>query len=59
MLLDNRKGVEERTRQLFEVCKRRRMPIFTFVNKCDRAGEDPLKLISDVEADLGIALSSR
>jgi peptide chain release factor 3 len=54
MLLDNRRGVEERTRQLFEVCKRRRMPIFTFVNKCDRAGEDPLKLISDVEADLGI-----
>ena len=54
MLLDNRKGVEERTRQLFEVCKMRRTPIFTFVNKCDRAGEDPLKLVSDVEADLGI-----
>jgi len=54
MLLDNRRGVEERTRQLFEVCKRRRMPIFTFVNKCDRVGEDPLKLLSDVEADLGI-----
>jgi peptide chain release factor 3 len=36
------------------VCKRRRTPIFTFVNKCDRAGEDPLKLVSDVEADLGI-----
>ena len=54
MLLDNRKGVEERTRQLFEVCKRRRTPIFTFVNKCDRAGEDPLKLVGDVEADLGI-----
>lgn len=55
MLLDNRRGVEERTRQLFDVCKRRRIPIFTFVNKCDRVGEDPLKLISDVEADLGIA----
>ena len=55
MLLDNRRGVEERTRQLFDVCKRRRTPIFTFVNKCDRAGEDPLKLVSDVEADLGIA----
>ena len=54
MLLDNRKGVEERTRQLFAVCKRRRTPIFTFVNKCDRWGEDPLKLIGDVEADLGI-----
>src|SRR5687768_12071866 len=54
MLLDNRKGVEERTRQLFDVCKRRRMPIFTVVNKCDRVGEDPLKLVSDVEADLGL-----
>ncbi|MBC7895888.1 MAG: peptide chain release factor 3 [Cytophagaceae bacterium] len=54
MLLDNRKGVEERTRQLFAVCKRRRTPIFTFVNKCDRAGADPLELISDVENDLGI-----
>lgn len=54
MLLDNRKGVEERTRQLFDVCRRRRMPIFTVVNKCDRVGEDPLKLVSDVEAELGI-----
>jgi peptide chain release factor 3 len=54
MLLDNRRGVEDRTRQLFNVCKRRRTPIFTFVNKCDRVGEDPLKLISDVEADLEI-----
>jgi peptide chain release factor 3 len=54
MLLDNRKGVEERTRQLFAVCRRRRMPIFTVVNKCDRVGEDPLKLVSDVEADLGL-----
>src|SRR5690606_1410326 len=29
-------------------------PIFTFVNKCDRPGEDPLKLLDDVEAELGI-----
>ena len=54
MLLDNRRGVEERTRQLFAVCRRRRTPIFTFVNKCDRPGEDPLTLIGDVETDLGI-----
>jgi peptide chain release factor 3 len=54
MLLDNRKGVEEQTRKLFSVCKRRRLPIFTFVNKCDRYGESPLQLIDDVEADLGI-----
>ncbi len=56
MLLDNRRGVEERTRQLFEVCKLRQMPIFTFVNKCDRPGGNPLQLISDVEADLGLAI---
>ncbi|MEX2527519.1 MAG: peptide chain release factor 3 [Gemmatimonadota bacterium] len=54
MLLDNRKGVEEQTRKLFAVCRRRRLPIFTFVNKCDRAGEDPLQLLDDVERDLDI-----
>jgi peptide chain release factor 3 len=54
MLLDNRKGVEERTRQLFQVCHRRRTPIFTFVNKCDRAGASPLQLLDDVERDLGL-----
>ncbi len=55
MLLDNRKGVEEQTRKLFKVCKLRHTPIFTFVNKCDRAGEAPLKLLDDVEAELGMA----
>jgi peptide chain release factor 3 len=55
MLLDNRKGVEEQTRKLFEVCRLRRIPIFTFVNKCDRVGEAPLQLLDDVEADLGIS----
>jgi peptide chain release factor 3 len=54
MLLDNRKGVEERTRQLFEVCHRRKTPIFTFVNKCDRPGGEALQLLDDVEKDLGI-----
>src|SRR5690606_3226863 len=54
MLLDNRKGVEERTRQLFQVCHRRRTPIFTFVNKCDRAGVEALRLLDDVERDLGL-----
>jgi peptide chain release factor 3 len=54
MLLDNRKGVEARTRQLFSVCRKRRLPIFTFVNKCDRVGADPLELIDDIQADLGL-----
>ncbi len=55
MLLDNRKGVEEQTRKLFEVCRLRRIPIFTFVNKCDRVGVSPLQLLDDVEAELGMA----
>lgn len=54
MLLDNRKGVEAQTRKLFSVCRKRRLPIFTFVNKCDREGEDPLKIIDDTQSDLGI-----
>ena len=54
MLLDNRRGVEEQTRKLFSVCRKRRLPIFTFVNKCDRVGEDPFRLIDDVQEDLGI-----
>ncbi|HEY3934215.1 MAG TPA: peptide chain release factor 3 [Gemmatimonadales bacterium] len=56
MLLDNRRGVEERTRQLFDVCRLRRMPIFSFVNKCDRPGGNALQLVSDVEADLGLGI---
>ena len=54
MLLDNRKGVEAQTRKLFRVCRKRRLPIHTFVNKCDRVGEDPLRLIDDVQSELGI-----
>lgn len=54
MLLDNRKGVEAQTRKLFSVCRKRRLPIFTFVNKCDRVGEDPLGLLDDVQNELGI-----
>ena len=54
MLLDNRKGVEEQTRKLFEVCRLRRTPVFTFVNKCDRPGAPTLQLIDDVERELGM-----
>lgn len=54
MLIDAGKGVETQTRKLFEVCKLRRTPIFTFANKMDREGKDPLALIDDVETTLGI-----
>ena len=54
MLLDNAKGVEPQTRKLFDVCRLRRTPIVTFINKCDREGKDPLELLSEVEQTLGI-----
>lgn len=54
MLLDAAKGVEAQTKKLFRVCHRRRMPIFTFVNKMDRPGRDPFDLIGEVENVLGI-----
>ncbi len=54
MLIDAAKGVEAQTRKLYEVCRLRRTPIFTFANKMDREGKDPLALIDDVETTLGI-----
>lgn len=54
MLIDVAKGVEERTRKLYEVCRLRQMPIFTFVNKLDREGKDPLTLIDEIEKTLGM-----
>lgn len=54
MLIDAAKGVEKQTRKLFEVCRMRGIPIFTFVNKMDRFGRDPLDLMSEIEDVLGI-----
>jgi peptide chain release factor 3 len=54
MLIDAAKGVEAQTRKLFEVCRLRGIPIFTFVNKMDRHGRDPLDLMSEIEEVLGI-----
>lgn len=58
MLLDNRKGVEERTRQLYAVCRRRKLPIFAFVNKCDRVGQDPLELLGLLEQELELPVAA-
>jgi peptide chain release factor 3 len=55
MLIDAAKGVEAQTRKLFEVCRLRHVPIFTFVNKMDRQGREPLDLMSEIEDVLGIA----
>jgi peptide chain release factor 3 len=54
MLIDAAKGVEPQTTKLFKVCRMRGIPIFTFVNKMDRIGRDPLDLMTEIEDVLGI-----
>src|SRR5437763_6707112 len=54
MLIDSAKGVEAQTKKLFQVCRRRGIPIFTFVNKLDRPGREPIDLLHEVEEVLGI-----
>jgi len=57
MVIDAAKGVEAQTRKLFEVCRRRGIPIFTFMNKCDRPTRNQIALIDELEAVLGIQSS--
>ncbi len=54
MVIDAAKGIESQTRKLFEVCRQRGVPIFTFMNKCDRPTRDPLSLLDELESVLGI-----
>ena len=54
MLIDAAKGVEPQTKKLFWVCHRRHLPIFTFINKLDRYGREPLDLMEEVEKVLQI-----
>ena len=54
MLIDAAKGVETQTVKLFKVCSQRGIPIFTFINKMDRYGKEPLELLEELERVLGI-----
>lgn len=54
MLEDAAKGLEPQTRKLFEVCRMRSIPIFTFMNKMDRPGREPLELLDEIEQELGL-----
>ena len=55
MLIDGAKGVEAQTIKLFHVCKMRGIPIFTFINKMDRAAKNPFDLMKEIEDVLGIS----
>jgi peptide chain release factor 3 len=55
MVIDAAKGIETQTRKLFEVCRKREIPIFTFMNKLDRPTIDPIELMDELESILGIS----
>ncbi len=54
MIIDAGKGIEPQTLKLFEICRRRGIPIFTFMNKLDRPAREPLDLLDELERILGL-----
>src|SRR6186997_134663 len=54
MVIDAARGIEPRTRKLFEVCRLRDIPIITFINKMDRESRDPFDLIDEIEKTLAL-----
>src|SRR5690606_30337691 len=54
MMVDSAKGIEPQTIKLFKVCRMRGIPIFTFMNKLDRQGKEPLELMEELEEVLEI-----
>ena len=54
MVIDAANGVEPQTRRLLQVCRARNTPILTFVNKMDREVQEPLKLMDEIERELGM-----
>ncbi len=51
MLIDAAKGLEPQTRKLFEVCRLRNLPLFTFINKLDRPSKEPFELLDEIEQE--------
>lgn len=54
MVLDAARGIEARTRKLFEICRLRDIPIVTFVNKMDRESLEPFELLDEIEKTLAL-----
>jgi peptide chain release factor 3 len=55
MVIDGANGVEAQTLKLLEVCRSRKTPIVTFINKLDREVREPLELLDEIEQHLGVA----
>ncbi|AHY51132.1 peptide chain release factor 3 [Bradyrhizobium japonicum] len=54
MVIDAAKGIEARTRKLFEVCRLRDIPIITFINKMDRESRDVFEVLDEIEKTLAL-----
>ena len=54
MVIDGARGIEARTRKLFEICRLRDIPIITFINKMDRESQEPLELLDEIEKTLAL-----
>ncbi len=54
MVIDAAKGIEDRTRKLFEICRMRDIPIVTFINKMDREAQDPFALLDEISSSLAL-----
>src|ERR1700687_3494629 len=54
MVIDAAKGIEARTRKLFEICRLRDIPILTFINKMDRESRDPIELLDEIASTLAL-----
>lgn len=54
MLIDAAKGLEPQTLKLFQVCRHRRIPILTVINKWDRPGRHALELLDEISERIGL-----
>ena len=54
MLIDAAKGLEPQTLKLFQVCRHRRIPILTVINKWDRPGRHALELLDEIHQRIGL-----
>ncbi|MBW0454076.1 MAG: peptide chain release factor 3 [Candidatus Kinetoplastibacterium crithidii] len=54
MVIDAANGIESQTIRLLEVCRKRKTPIITFINKLDREVKDAFDLLHEIEDHLQI-----
>lgn len=57
VLIDSVNGVERQTIKLMDVCRMRKTPIITFINKMDLDGRDAIELLDEIEDILKIKVA--